>query len=396
MPPSENARHPQDADNEKRDNEKPDERSAEGEDDAQEKSPDENGSEESGKKPKAGLFQAMKTHPRVTIALAIALVIALIGLGLWWLHARHFESTDDAFIDARQFAVAPKVQGYVADVLVTDNQHVAAGTTLLRIDDRDYQVAVEQAEAQVTAAKAGIANVDAQISAQIAQVEQAESDVSEAEAARNFSASDAARYQKLASLGTGSVQKAQQTTSQLQQQDAAVARAKAGVNAAQKQVGSLQAQRNSALADLQRAQAQRDQAVLNLSYTVLTTAQSGHVVRLSAAKGEYVEAGQSVMMFVPDEMWITANFKETQITDMRPGQPVDIEIDAYPDVDFHGHVVSLQDGSGTAFSLLPAENATGNYVKVVQRVPVKIAIDHPPRDLVLGPGLSVVPSVRVR
>jgi membrane fusion protein (multidrug efflux system) len=227
-------------------------------------------------------------------------------------------------------------------------------------------------------------------------VDQAESAVKEAEAARSFSASDAARYQKLASLGTGSVQKAQQTTSQLQQQDAALVRAKAGVNAAEKQVGALQAQRNSALADRQRADAQRDQAELNLSYTILTTAQAGHVVRLTAAKGEYVEAGQSVMMFVPDEMWITANFKETQITDMRPGQPVDIEIDAYPGVDFHGHVVSLQNGSGTAFSLLPAENATGNFVKVVQRVPVKIAIDNPPRDLVLGPGLSVVPKVRVR
>jgi membrane fusion protein (multidrug efflux system) len=391
MPPSENARHAQEIDLEK-----PDERSTEGEGDEQGNSTDGEESEEGGKKRKAGLFQALRSHPRLTIALAIALVIALIGLLFWWLHARHFESTDDAFIDARQFAVAPKVQGYVAEVLVTDNQHVTAGTTLLRIDDRDYQVAVEQAEAQVTAAKAGIANVDAQISAQTAQVEQAESDVSEAEAARNFSASDAARYQKLATLGTGSVQKAQQTTSQLEQQEAAVTRAKAGVNAAQKQVGSLQAQRNSALADLQRAQAQRDQAVLNLSYTVLTTAQAGHVVRLSAAKGEYVEVGQSVMMFVPDEMWITANFKETQITDMRPGQPVDIEIDAYPDVDFHGHVVSLQNGSGTAFSLLPAENATGNFVKVVQRVPVKIAIDNPPRDLVLGPGLSVVPSVRVR
>jgi membrane fusion protein (multidrug efflux system) len=391
MPPSENARHSQDTDLEK-----PDERSTEGDRNAQDSDTETEEPEVAEKKHKAGLFQAMRSHPRLTIALAVVLMIALVGIAVWWMHARHFESTDDAFIDARQFAVAPKVQGNVADVLVTDNQHVESGATLLRIDDRDYQVAVEQAEAEVTAAKAGIANVDAQISAQTAQVEQAESDVAETEAARNFSASDAARYQKLATLGTGSVQKAQQTTSQLQQQEAAVTRAKAGVNAAQKQVGSLQAQRNSALADLQKAQAQRDQAVLNLSYTVLTTAQAGHVVRLSAAKGEYVEVGQSVMMFVPDQMWITANFKETQITDMRPGQPVDIEIDAYPDVDFHGHVVSLQNGSGTAFSLLPAENATGNFVKVVQRVPVKIAIDNPPRDLVLGPGLSVVPSVRVR
>ncbi|HVJ32647.1 MAG TPA: HlyD family secretion protein [Terriglobia bacterium] len=346
--------------------------------------------------PAAGLKNKVRSHPVIAIAAIVLVVAGLAGAGIWWLHARHFETTDDAFIDARQFSIAPKVQGYIVDVPVTDNQHVGKGAILLRIDDRDYQVAAEQAEAEVAAAQASIANIDAQISAQMAQVEQAESNVREAEAARNFSAEDAARYQKLAALGTGSVQKAQQTASQLQQQDATVARAKAGVNAAQKQVSSLQAQRNSAVADRLRAEAQRDQATLNLGYTTIVAAQSGHVVHLSAAKGGYVEAGQSVMMFVPDEIWVTANFKETQITDMRPGQPVDIEIDAYPKTDFHGHVVSLQTGSGTAFSLLPAENATGNFVKVVQRVPVKIAIDNLPPDLVLGPGLSVVPSVRVR
>ncbi|HVJ41874.1 MAG TPA: HlyD family secretion protein [Dongiaceae bacterium] len=343
-----------------------------------------------------GLWLKIRSHPLITLFILVLVGMGLVATGLWWLHARHFETTDDAFIDARQFAVAPKVQGYIVEVPVTDNQHVEKGAILLRIDDRDYQVATEQAEAAVAAAQASITNIDAQISAQIAQVEQAQSDVKEAEAARNFSAEDAARYQKLASLGTGSVQKAQQTASQLQQQEATVAKAKAGVNAAQKQVSSLQAQRNSAVADRLRAEAQRDQAALNLSYTTLTAAQSGHVVHLSAAKGGYLQAGQSVMMFVPDEIWVTANFKETQITDMRPGQPVNIEIDAYPTIDFHGHVVSLQTGSGTAFSLLPAENATGNFVKVVQRVPVKIAIDNLPPDLVLGPGLSVVPRVRVR
>jgi membrane fusion protein (multidrug efflux system) len=349
-----------------------------------------------GEKKQRGLKETLKAHPYLTAAGIVILLIAVIGVALWWLHMRHFEETDDAFIDARQFSIAPKVQGYVADVQVTDNQHVNQGVVLLRIDDRDYRVAMEQANAQVAAAEAGIANIDAQISAQLAQVEQAQSDVKQAEAALKFSAEDAARYQKLATLGTGSVQKAQQSTSQLQEQQAAFERAKAGVNAAEKQIGALQAQRTSALADLQRAEAQRDQAALNLDYTVLTAAQAGHVVHLSAAKGEYVEPGQSVMMFVPDEIWVTANFKETQITDMRSGQPVDIEIDAYPDIAFHGHVVSIQTGSGTAFSLLPAENATGNFVKVVQRVPVKIEIDNPPGKLVLGPGLSVVPRVRVR
>jgi len=356
----------------------------------------EEGDTDDGEKKRRGLKETLKAHPYLTVAGIVILLIALAGVVIWWLHARHFEETDDAFIDARQFSIAPKVQGYVADVQVTDNQHVNQGVVLLRVDDRDYKVAMEQANAQVAAAEAGIANIDAQISAQLAQVEQAQSDVKQAEAALKFSAEDAARYQKLATLGTGSVQKAQQSTSQLQEQQANFERTKAGVNAAEKQIAALQAQRTSALADMQRAQAQRDQAALNLDYTVLTAAQAGHVVHLSAAKGEYVEPGQSVMMFVPDEIWVTANFKETQITDMRSGQPVDIEIDAYPDIAFHGHVVSIQTGSGTAFSLLPAENATGNFVKVVQRVPVKIEIDNPPANLVLGPGLSVVPRVRVR
>ena len=348
------------------------------------------------KKEKRGLWQAMRSHPRVSIAIAVLLIIALIGVLIWWLQARHFENTDDAFIDARQFSVAAKVQGYIADVPVTDDQHVAAGDVLLRIDPRDFQVALQQAEAQVAAAEASIANADAQIAAQLAQVDQAESEVKQAQAARDFAAADADRYQQLASRGTGSVQRAQQATSDLRQQEANLNRAKAAVIAAQKQVGSLQAQRGSAEAQRRQAEAQRDQARLNLDYTTVIAAQAGHVVRLSAAKGEYVQVGQSVMMFVPDTIWVTANFKETQITDMRPGQPVDIEIDAYPETDFHGHVLSIQHGSGTAFSLLPAENATGNFVKVVQRVPVKISIEDVPKDLVLGPGLSVVPSVRVR
>ena len=138
------------------------------------------------------------------------------------------------------------------------------------------------------------------------------------------------------------------------------------------------------------------QAKLNLDYTTVTTAQPGRVVRLTGAVGQFAQAGQALSMFVPDDIWVTANFKETQITDMRPGQPVDVEIDAYPDRKITGTVASVQPGSGTAFSLLPAENATGNYVKVVQRVPVKITVDDWPKDVAIGPGLSIVPTVRVR
>jgi membrane fusion protein (multidrug efflux system) len=192
------------------------------------------------------------------------------------------------------------------------------------------------------------------------------------------------------------VQREQQTRSDLQAQQANTARTKAVLVAAQLGIKTLQTQLESARASLQQAQAQLDQANLNLQYTRVTAAQSGRVVKLSGAVGTYATPGQSLMMFVPDEVWIVANYKETQLRDMRPGQPVEVRIDAYPDRKLTGRVDSVQPGSGTAFSLLPAENATGNYVKVVQRVPVKIVIDNWPADLPVGPGMSVVPWTRVR
>ena len=164
---------------------------------------------------------------------------------------------------------------------------------------------------------------------------------------------------------------------------------------AQRQIEALKAQRNSAVASLGQAKAQRAQAQLNLSYTTLTAAQPGRVVNLSAAVGQFAQPGTNLTMFVPDQIWVTANFKEIQLDRMRPGQPVTLEIDAYPGRTIRGHLDSVQPGSGTAFSLLPAQNATGNYVKIVQRVPVKIVMDDPPTDVALGPGMSVVPTVRI-
>lgn len=325
--------------------------------------------------------------------------VALIAAGGFYYYGQYvapFETTDDAFVDARSFSVAPKVAGYVVGAPVTDNQHVAAGDTLFDIDRRDYQIAVEQAEAQVTSAEASIKNFDAQIEAQKAQVLGAQSAVEQAEAALKFAQQDASRYDDLAKKGFGTVQNQQSTNSTLQQRQASADQAKASLAAAQSQIKTLEAQRNSAVADVARAKAQLDQAKLNLDYTHVVAAQSGRVVKLTGAKGQYVQAGQSLSMFVPDEIWVTANFKETQVTDMRPGQAVDIELDAYSDRKITGHVDSVQPGSGTAFSLLPAENATGNYVKVTQRIPVKIVVDDWPKDVAIGPGMSIVPTVRVR
>jgi membrane fusion protein, multidrug efflux system len=339
-------------------------------------------------------------RPRHRRALAIGggaiLFLAAAASGyVYWDYTRRFESTDDAFIQARQFAVAPKVSGYITAVPVTDNQHVAAGEVIARIDDRDYRIALEQAQAQVAAAAASIQNIDAQLAVQQAQIAENQAQIEQAQASLTFAEQQAARYEDLARKGAGSVQNAQQYASGLQQQQAAVKTAQAALAAAQQQIAALKAQRASAEANLSQADAQRDQAQLNLSYTYVTAAQSGRVANLTAAVGQFAQAGTNLTMFVPDEIWVAANFKETQLDAMRPGQPATMRIDAYPERAIRGHVASIQPGSGTAFSLLPAENATGNYVKIVQRVPVKLVIDDPPTDVSLGPGMSVVPSVRV-
>ena len=343
-------------------------------------------------KPRASF---LRRNPYViAIGLALFVVIAAAGY-FYWDNARRFETTDDAYIEARQFSVAPKVGGYLTTVPVTDNQHVVANSVIAQIDERDYRIALQQAEAQVAAGEASVRGIDAQTAVQQAQVEAAQAQVTRAQAALKFSEQDADRYKNLAQTGVGSVQQAQQTQSKRQQDQASLADAQAVVTVALRQIESLKAQRANAEASLAQAQAQRDQAKLNLSYTTVTVGQPGRVVNLSAAVGEFVQPSTSLAMFVPDEIWVTANFKETQLAAMRPGQPVTIRIDAYPDRVIQGHVASVQPGSGTAFSLLPAENATGNFVKIVQRVPVKLVIDNPPTDVAVGPGMSVVPSVRV-
>jgi membrane fusion protein, multidrug efflux system len=345
-----------------------------------------------GKRPRNSLSHR---RPIVSAIGAVCLASALGGGYLYLDYAKHFQSTDDAFIAARQSSLAPKVSGYLTAVPVTDNEHVKAGDVIVRIDDRDYRTALEQAEAQIAAAKASIENIDAQFDVQSAQISANQAQVDQAQAALVFAQQQAARYEHLEQTGYGSVQNAQQYTSQLHQQQAAVASAQATLKLAQRQMEALKAQRNTAVANLAQAKAQRDQAQLNLSYTTLAAAQPGRVVNLSAAIGQFAQPGTNLTMFVPDQIWVTANFKEIQLDRMRPGQPVALAIDAYPGRRIHGHVASVQPGSGTAFSLLPAQNATGNYVKIVQRVPVKIIMDNPPADVALGPGMSVVPTVRV-
>jgi membrane fusion protein (multidrug efflux system) len=330
---------------------------------------------------KGSVGGALRQRRGLVTAIVIGSAILAVLIFFWWLHARQYESTDDAFIDARTVQISAQVAAAIVDVPVNDNQLVEAGAELARLDDRDYIAQRDQMRASVD-------NLKAQITAQKAKIDQADKQAAQAEAAVTFAQQQADRYGLLAKQGSGTVELAQQYSSNLLQSQAAYAAAKANAVATEKQEPVLEAQ-------LGTAEAQLAQAEANLSRTIITAPVAGRVTRLTAAKGQYAAVGQALMMFVPREVWVTANFKETQLDLMRPGEPVDITIDAYPDRTFKGHLDSIQSGSGTAFSLLPAENATGNYVKIVQRVPVKIVFDQPP-DVPLGPGMSVVPTVKVR
>ena len=337
----------------------------------------------------------LRRHPILAPVGLAALVLAAAAGYVYWDHTSPFESTDDAFIAARQFAIAPKVAGYVTAVPVTDNQHVNKGDVIARIDQRDYMTALAQAQAQVAGAEAGIHNVDTQIATQDAQISSAQAQVAQAQANSELARVTWGRDQPLVKQGWATAQQGTTDVQNLKAQQSAVDSAQAALKVAQRQIDTLRAQRTSQEASVAQAQAQLDQAKLNLSYTTVIADQPGRVVNLSGAVGQYAQVGTNLTMFVPDEIWVTANYKETQLDRMRPGQPVDIEIDAYPERAFHGHVDSVQPGSGPAFSLLPPENATGNYVKIVQRVPVKLILDNPPTDVSLGPGMSVGPTVRV-
>lgn len=375
-------------------------------------------------------------------------VIAVLGIAafIWWLDARHYESTDDAFLDAHVVEVSPRISGHVLKVLVNDNQEVKAGDLLVELDPSMLDKQVQQAQANLDAAKAqanqaktsieltqktaeaaklqgqaGITVAQAAVQTAEAGIAQAEAQVTADEATAHKTDLDLQRMQNL--LKTGDVTQ--------QQVDAAVAEeatAKARLAASRKGVASAKAQLDEAKAKLAQAQGQYaevnvvpertavserqydsaasqiaqlqaalDQAKLDRSYATIVAPADGRVTRRSVEPGQYVEKGQAMFALVPTNLYVTANFKETQLRDMKVGDPVEVKVDAYPGEALKAHVDSLQQGTGSRFSMLPPENATGNFVKVVQRVPVKIVFDEPlngRKDY--APGMSVEPKVKVR
>jgi membrane fusion protein, multidrug efflux system len=316
----------------------------------------------------------------------------------YWRTGRFMVDTDDAYVQADNTLIAPRVSGYISEVLVADNQPVKTGQVLARIDDRDYQTALRQAVADRETAEAEIRSIDAQLALQNSMIEQANQQMAAADAALRFAQQDHARYESLSRSGAGTVQSDQQTQSTLLQRAAAMAQSRAALMAARQQVDVLQAGRVKAAAQLEHYQAAEQQAQLNLGYTTLTAPVDGMVGARTLRVGQYVQAGTQLMAVVPvDAVYIVANYKETQLTHVRPGQSVEISVDTFPGARIHGHVDSVAPATGLQFALLPPDNATGNFTKIVQRLPVKIVLDRAPDTAEwLRPGMSVEPSIDTR
>ncbi len=397
---------------------------------------------------KPGLFER---KPWLSTILRLLLVLAIIGAALFWWQSRKYEDTDDAEVDGYIYPISARVTGHVTKVNVEEGQFVKAGEVLVEIDDRDYQVAVERAKAdymdsvagseaaqlnvpisqvgsssQILSAKSDVTNAEAGISGATKQVEEAEARLIQAQANAKLANDDLARYATLVGKKEISQQQYDQAVDAATSANATVAALQASVRSAQevvkqakarlgqsmaamanaqitpKQISVTQARARAGEAEAAKAKASLDQAELNLSYTKIIAPVDGVVGNRNAQVGQNVQVGQEMLSIVPlKDIWVTANFKETQLEHMRPGQPVEIKVDALGGKAFRGKVTSVGGATGAKFSLLPPENATGNYVKVVQRIPVRIDFDRREKDDFnqdgrLRPGLSVVPDVRVR
>ena len=333
------------------------------------------------------------SNPRLRLGLLIAGIMLLLAGAYWYYNhqtvGRFQQSTDNAFIAAESVIISPKVAGYVERVLVAENETVASGDALVQLDTRDYRAQTNQVEAQIAATLAG---------ADTARAQQREQEAAIAQAQASLAAEQVSRYRPLAASGAEPREKLDQLQAQAREAQAQLAAARAALTGAQRRQNTLGEQIVQANSQANAARAQLDAARSNLSSTTLRASISGRVGDLTVRSGQFVQPGQRLMSVVPtDRLYVTANFKETQLGLVRPGQPVTLEIDALPDLELKGKVESIAPGTGAEFSILPPQNATGNFTKIVQRVPVRISLQAPPEVLrLLVPGMSVVATVDTR
>lgn len=332
----------------------------------------------------------------ILLLLAAAIVVGAVLFGIhWWTVGRFLESTDDAYVGGDVTVIGPKVPGYITELKVVDNQFVHAGDLLVKIDDRDYVAALNKAEGAVAAQQALLANLDATEQLQHAVVSQAKAGIDAANAETVRSRDDQVRYQVLSGRSAVSVESFQRADATYKTAQANSAKAQASMLASQRQLDVIATQKQQARAALEQARAERDMARLNVGYTELRAPVDGVIGNRRARVGAYAAAGTQLLAVVPATgLWVDANFKEDQLTHMHPGQAVTIEADVLPGQVFHGHLDSLAPATGSQFSVLPPENATGNFTKIVQRVPVRVYLDGEDGKLgKLRPGLSVIAEV---
>ncbi|HKT72139.1 MAG TPA: HlyD family secretion protein [Steroidobacteraceae bacterium] len=349
-------------------------------------------SEESVAEPRLGRKRIVLIGAALTVAAAAAWLMH------WWLVGRYIESTDDAYLRADSVTVAPKISGYVAEVYVSDNETVGASQPLARLDSRRYGAALDKSAADVAARKADLARTEADLLQQRAAVVQSRAQLLGARTSEDYAAQEVKRYEPLVASGAETEEHLADLRNNQRQAAARLAIDTAALEAAERQLGSTTAQIQQARAQLEAAEANVQQADLDVQDTTVHSPLAGRVGDLTVRVGQYVQPGTRLMTIVPvQSVYLEANFKETQIGRMRAGQPASIHIDALPDTALRGTVLSFAPATGSQFALLPAQNATGNFTKIVQRVPVRIRIDA--ADAVgarLLPGLSVRVSVDTR
>ena len=304
---------------------------------------------------------------RVIVPTVTAIIFLFFGI-YFTIHSIFYQSTDDAFVEGHIVSIAPRVEGPVLNLLIDDNQHVKKGDLLLEIDPKDYEVKLNQTKAKLEEAKASLVNTENQVTKTLSDLEFAEQDYD--------------RYSKMFDKGIASKQEYDSSLNKL--------------TAAQSNSNSAKARYDEITASIKRLEAEVEQDELNLSYTKIYAPQEGLITNRSVEQGNYVQVAQPMFAIVPEKMWIVANFKETQLANMKPGQPVEIKVDTYRGKKFHGKVDSIQRASGAKASLFPPENAVGSYVKIVQRVPVKIVFTEDISKYNIVPGMSVVPEVKVK
>jgi membrane fusion protein (multidrug efflux system) len=339
--------------------------------------------------------QWLRRHFLLRIGMPAAIILIVGGAAYYWKFERFVVSTDDAYVQADSTTVASRVSGYVSAVLIEDHQSVKAGQVLARIDDRDFRAALAQARADVQASQAAVGELQAQLAEQSALIVRADAGVAASQAALELASLNRVRYRKMAGIGFGSQQQSQEADAQAKERGADLARDRAASSSARDQVRVLQAKLAQAQALHDRSQAVEQRAALELGYTAIVAPIDGVVAARTVRLGQYVQAGTQLTALVPlSEVYVMANFKETQLTQVLAGEPVSIRVDTFPNIKLQACVDSLAPASGLEFSLLPPDNATGNFTKIVQRIPVKIRF---PQDHALSgqlrPGMSVEAAI---